>query len=134
MDTRKTIDEFFEDDAKEQKKFIKKLNNCDNNLMNIWIKCYFDRYWVEKKNLHPNFISDILGDCEKYYEYFNWVDANKPILRKDRILKNEECVVLYCILENCSGIEGFSLWDLLNVKKSKVEKYNKSIIETSKFP
>lgn len=37
------------------------------------------------------------------------------------------------ILENCNGIEGFSIWDLLDIKKNKIEKYTKSIIETSKI-
>lgn len=34
---------------KGNKKNMKKVDKCDNNLMNIWIKCYFDRYWIEKK-------------------------------------------------------------------------------------
>ncbi len=127
MNITEKFDSIFEDDVEMRQSIL----NIDNELMNLWIKTYYDKYWKVKLNLSPQFLEGILNDCKERDEYFVWID-DRPYIKKDLQLTNEECTVLFFIIENYSGLDDFNIWILTDVKDKNL--YIKTIKETGKFP
>ena len=75
--------------------------NLDNELMNLWVKTYYKRYWDEEyKKLNEKWLIELLSDLDSndYDNYLDWKD-DKPLI-KDVTLSNKECIEnVICIFE-----------------------------------
>ena len=108
----------------------------DNELMNIWIRAYYKRYWVEEHpTLSEKWQKEIIDECKQYSMYFS--DNDYPNIKDELILSNKECSVLEHVLENYSGLRGFDIGCIINDcldNKEAIENYKTCIIQTGKFP
>lgn len=122
-------------------KWFHQIQELDNELLNIWIRVYYKRYWVEEHpSLSEKWKKDTIDECKLYSAYFDWVkihDICVPHIKDDLILSNKECSILEHILENYSGLRGFDIGCIIgdclgNEKETK--KYKRTIKKSSKFP
>jgi len=107
----------------------------DNDLMNLWVKKYYKKYWdVDYKKLSEKWLKELLDDCLEIEGYFDWID-NKPYI-KDKKLTNKECIVLWSKIENYDGILYFDLFTMLDdcLNKNMSEEYKKSLNDRGVFP
>jgi len=112
----------------------------DNELLNMWIRVYYQRYWIEKyPGLSEVWKKEIIIDCKKYGEYFDWI-GKFPYIKERISLSNRECSVLEHILENYDGLRGFDIGELIETMYNGIDvsdendKYKESIRRTLRFP
>lgn len=86
----------------------------NNNLMNLWIRVYYLRWWTEKVHtISPSWLREITEECHKYDYLLDWKTGN-PTVKDDLRLTNKECTILWFILENYDGLDTFTLWELMD--------------------
>lgn len=119
----------------EDSDWLESIMGLDNDLLNQWIRVYYQRYWKEKyPELSDKWKKEIIEDCQKYSEYFDWI-GQFPYVKEDIVLSNKECSVLEHILENYSGLRGFDIGEFIyNCATEDIPKYKESIRRTLGFP
>lgn len=136
MDIDAVYDERFEGGDEEDLKIKDDLLKLDNTLLNIWIRCYYQKFWVQGyKSLSKQWQKEILDDFKEYNKYFNW-NGNKCYIKDDITLNNKECIILESIIENYDGLRDFSTFRLLDdcTDEENTQIYIDSLRKTGNFP
>lgn len=128
MSLQEVFDNFYGTDDEEEKAKALRINN---QLLNVWIKAFFERYWNEVVNeLSEDWLSELLAELRQFNEYLKW-EGGYPYIKDDN-LTNVECIALWSIIENCNGIDDFSIWDM--TRKINVKEYIAHITKHKSFP
>lgn len=117
------------------------IQKLDNELLNIWIRIYYKRYWVEHYHtLSETWKKEMINDCEQYSVYFDWVNVSKyrvPHIKDGIKLSNKECLVLEFIIENYSGLHELDIGQIHREcldNEKETENYKRALLQTTKFP